>query len=258
MIRPWPPGCFDYGSVSRMRTATVAKQHRVTPTSNSAVSQIVSREQARPLIVVIEKRAFFRDCLTHCLESAAGLEVAGVNSVEDWLKGPTVPRVSLVVLCTAGTRSEDTKKELVSLTGADRQVPVILLSDREETEHIVDVLDHGARGYLLTTMSLEIVVEALRLIRAGGMFVPASSLIAAQHLLNSTSRPRSSNGIFTARQAAVVEALRKGKANKMIAYELRLCESTVKVHVRNIMKKLKAKNRTEAAFMANELLRIDS
>lgn len=238
-----------------MRTATVAKHPRATSAADSAVTQIVSREQVLPRIVVIEKRAFFRDCLTRCLESAAGLEVVGVDSVEDWLKGPTVPKASLVVLCTAGSRPEDTKKELVSLTDADRQVPIILLSDHEETEHIVDVLDHGARGYLLTTMPLDIVIEALRLIRAGGMFVPASSLIAAQRLLNSTSRPRSSNSMFTARQAAVVEALRKGKANKIIAYELRLCESTVKVHVRNIMKKLKAKNRTQAAFIANELLR---
>ncbi len=45
-----------------------------------------------------------------------------------------------------------------------------------------------------------------------------------------------------------------GKANKVIAYELKMRESTVKVHVRNIMKKLNAKNRTEVAFMANELI----
>jgi DNA-binding NarL/FixJ family response regulator len=48
-----------------------------------------------------------------------------------------------------------------------------------------------------------------------------------------------------------VEALRRGKANKIIAYELNMRESTVKVHVRNIMKKLKAKNRTEVAFLTN-------
>ena len=59
---------------------------------------------------------------------------------------------------------------------------------------------------------------------------------------------------LTARQAAVVEALRRGKANKAIAYELSMQESTVKVHVRNIMKKLRARNRTEVAFIVNRLL----
>ena len=50
-----------------------------------------------------------------------------------------------------------------------------------------------------------------------------------------------------------MEALRRGKANKIIAYELNLRESTVKVHVRNIMKKVKATNRTEVVFKLNDL-----
>ena len=64
--------------------------------------------------------------------------------------------------------------------------------------------------------------------------------------------------LFTSRQLAVIEALRKGKANKIIAYELNMRESTVKVHVRNIMKKLKARNRTEVAYLANSMLSGDS
>ena len=64
-------------------------------------------------------------------------------------------------------------------------------------------------------------------------------------------------GQIPSRQAAVIEALRRGKANKIIAYELNMRESTVKVHVRNIMKKLKATNRTEVAYIANEMMPID-
>ena len=55
------------------------------------------------------------------------------------------------------------------------------------------------------------------------------------------------------RQFAVADALRRGKANKIIAYELNMSESTVKVHIRNIMKKHKATNRTEAAFKLNAM-----
>ena len=54
---------------------------------------------------------------------------------------------------------------------------------------------------------------------------------------------------LTGRQLQVVEAIRQGKPNKVIAYELNMCESTVKVHVRAIMKKLKARNRTEVAYL---------
>lgn len=53
------------------------------------------------------------------------------------------------------------------------------------------------------------------------------------------------------------EAIQRGKSNKIIAYELGMCESTVKVHVRRIMKKLKAKNRTEVAVKSTKILGLE-
>src|SRR5215831_1269990 len=142
---------------------------------------------------------------------------------------------------------------------SSNRLPTILLSDVEDPDQIVEALDRGARGYIPTSEPFEVVVEAMRLVRAGGVFVPASSLIAARRS-SDCSRPLAPGGtrMFTARQAAVVEALRRGKANKVIAYELNMRESTVKVHVRNIMKKLKARSRTEVAFMTNELMQAQS
>ena len=62
------------------------------------------------------------------------------------------------------------------------------------------------------------------------------------------------SGIFTARQVAVVTAVCQGKANKIIAYDLKMRESTVKVHFRSIMKKLEATNHTEVAYIANQFV----
>ena len=105
-------------------------------------------------------------------------------------------------------------------------------------------------------MTLDVAIEALWLVQAGGQFLPATCIIGLPRF-RPTDRakplPARSNGLFTARQAAVVKALCQGKANKIIAYELKMKESTVKVHVRNIMKKLKAKNRTEVAYITNQL-----
>jgi len=94
----------------------------------------------------------------------------------------------------------------------------------------------------------------IELTLAGGIFVPARSVMAVRQILESsreTARPLA--GIFTLRQAEVVEALRRGKANKIIAMT-QPARSTVKVHIRNIMKKLKATNRTEVAFKIRDLL----
>jgi DNA-binding NarL/FixJ family response regulator len=139
---------------------------------------------------------------------------------------------------------------------------VIVLSDGDDLEEIVGVLNSGARGYTPTSLPMDVATEAVRFVRAGGIFVPASSLVGARRTreaATSPARPASNtNAIFTARQAAVVDALRRGKANKVIAYELKMRESTVKVHVRNIMKKLNAKNCTEVAFMTTELINRDN
>jgi DNA-binding NarL/FixJ family response regulator len=84
------------------------------------------------------------------------------------------------------------------------------------------------------------------------VFVPASSLLGTRKLAQSTVFAERTDGEqLTSRQAAVVEALRTGKPNKIIAFELNMRESTVKVHVRNIMKRLKGRNRTEVAFLMN-------
>ena len=208
-------------------------------------------------VIVIDSRAFFRDCISHCLRSAFGMPVRSVTSVAEWLELSKSINASLIVLCQSGRlNDEEIKREISALALADHPVPAIVLADVEDTEKIVGALENGACGYIPTTLSLDVALGAMRLVKAGGTFVPAASLISAHRCASAvTQESRPATSMFTARQIAVVEALRRGKANKLIAYELNMCESTVKVHVRNIMKKLKAKNRTQVAFMASELLR---
>ena len=138
------------------------------------------------------------------------------------------------------------------MAGAPR---VVIVSDGDDPTQILGALDKGASGFIPTSVSLAVAVEAIRLVRAGGTFVPASSLIAARHAIKqSGSDPEARRvGMFTEKQTAVVKALKQGKPNKIIAYELGMCESTVKVHVRNIMKKLKARNRTQVAYLYKSL-----
>jgi DNA-binding NarL/FixJ family response regulator len=163
---------------------------------------------------------------------------------------------SLVVLCQSGRSKTESIAEVEQLTRLSQQIgdcPAVVLSDNEDPDIIVQMLGKNVRGYVPTSLSINVALHAIDLACAGGVFVPASSLVAAHRAPDTSVAPRT-NGLFTARQAAVVEALRRGKANKIIAYELKMRESTVKVHVRNIMKKLHATNRTEVAFMANRLL----
>ncbi len=119
----------------------------------------------------------------------------------------------------------------------------------------MSILKGGARGYIPTSVTLNVALEAMRLVGAGGTFAPTSILLDASEPSAAMAAQYNvcKKTAFTARQLAVLVALRRGKANKQIAYELNMREGTVKVHVRHIMKKLRAKNRTEVAIIANDL-----
>ena len=214
-------------------------------------------EEGHGTIVVIERKALTRECLVRGFKSASHEEIIAFESVESWVKVSDRFRSEIVILCRGSNDSEGELTDALAMLASASDAPVVLLTDCEDPDHVIDALEKGVRGCLTTGAPLEIAIEALRFVKAGGTYVPATSLIAARKKADSTAVPKSNGDcIFTERQAAVVEALRRGKANKIIAYELNMRESTVKVHVRNIMKKLKARNRTEVAFLTNTSARV--
>jgi DNA-binding NarL/FixJ family response regulator len=131
-------------------------------------------------------------------------------------------------------------------------IPVIVFSDADCTQQskiMRSCLKSGARGFIPTrTASLPITLAAIRFVKAGGTFVPVDLLLTAR-----PDRAPGRQDRLTSRQVAVLSHLQQGKANKIIAYELGMSESTVKVHVRNIMRKMGATNRTQAAYNAQRL-----
>ena len=207
-------------------------------------------------IVLIDARDFHRDCLTRCLSLAPGDCVTSFPCVDSFLAVSDSISASVIILSADKPAAVVVRQQLFQLKQAQNQVPTIVLNDVDDPDEIVAAINSGARGYILTSMPLQIAIEAMRLVKAGGIFVPASSLVAMRQTKPiDLAGPATKSGSFTVRETAVVEALCRGKANKIIAYELNMRESTVKVHVRNIMKKLKAKNRTEVAFITSNLMR---
>lgn len=217
---------------------------------------------AQGAIVVIERRSLIRGCFAASIGPALQQIVLTFGTVREWLEQREGREAALVIFSVPDLENdEEARAEFVLLIDNDDGTPLIVSSDSEAPNAVVDMLQRGARGYVPTTMSLEVWIEALRLVRAGGVFAPVDTLLEQRTLIDTAGRdeeesaalkPESSD-LLTTRESTVVNALRRGKANKVIAYELNMCESTVKVHVRNIMKKLGARNRTEVAFIANEM-----
>ncbi|WP_083507926.1 response regulator transcription factor [Aureimonas frigidaquae] len=218
-----------------------------------------SQDLERTHVVIIDSRQLERECLANSLTAqSAELAITTFSNIEGWRQARARHPETAVILLHIGNRKITDfgiAADISRIVAEASPVPLIVIADTEEMPQIVKALECGAKGFIPTTVSIGVAIEAIELTLAGGAFVPASSILAMQSMLESGHAPeRPLNGMFTARQMAVVDALRRGKANKIIAYELNLRESTVKVHVRNIMKKLKATNRTEVAFKIRDLL----
>ncbi len=204
-------------------------------------------------VVIIEKRTLIRECIALALRASSDYEVLALADVNEWLVRANEISACLVVLSSPIPTQWSELERCVTHQRQSSGTPVAIVADWEEPEQVAKALAIGARGVVPTDTPVEVLVSAFRLIEAGGVFVPISSLVSIGKDNRSCAPYQLGNQSFTARQAAVIEALRRGKANKIIAYELNMRESTVKVHVRNIMKKLKARNRTEVAFMVNSI-----
>ncbi|WEK48972.1 MAG: response regulator transcription factor [Candidatus Kaistia colombiensis] len=211
-------------------------------------------------IALIDRRALDRECLARgLLASQPNLEILLSETVEEWgRKGSGQNGPSAVILSIGGQSVSEPAVEaaLGRLEREQPDIPVIVLADSEAASQVLMALDRGAKGYIPSSIGLRVVIEVVNLVRAGGVYVPASSLTASRQEILAPETDADDDplhDLLTARQSAVAEALRQGKANKIIAYELDLSESTVKVHIRAIMRKLQAHNRTEVAFKLNSL-----
>ncbi|WP_445082871.1 response regulator transcription factor [Chelativorans sp. YIM 93263] len=218
---------------------------------------------AEKTLLLLDARALDRECFAHSLRAhGMDMEVLPCQSIEDWRSQQDLyPPLGAVVLNIGGRKISDAglTSELTDLTSEFTQIPVVVLAENDELNQILIALEYGIRGYIPTSVGIDVCVEAINLAMAGGTFVPASSVMAMRRYIGSASEAtRPMAGMFTQRQEEVVRALRRGKANKIIAYELNLRESTVKVHIRNIMKKLKATNRTEVAYKINQMFPSDT
>lgn len=147
-----------------------------------------------------------------------------------------------------------TKEELREFIACANDCRVIVISRSDDVMAVFDAIDCGAASYIPPSAGLDALVEALRMPASDSVVIARQSLKALREALGRPAQKQPGlERYFTERQLAVARALQRGAANKTIAYELGLCESTVKVHIRNIMRKLRATNRTQAAYRLNEL-----
>lgn len=208
-------------------------------------------------ILIADDHTLFRRGLSLLLDRLyPGVELLEATDVPSALDlGQSLQDCDLVLLDLAMPGMEGLAG-LERIRHAAPEARVVMLSATSDAEAVRRAIGQGACGYIPKSSTDEALRHALSLVMAGEIYVPAS-------VLQEMNAPRgeahddlpedSPLRRLTGRQRDTLELLVRGLSNKEIARELGLLESTVKAHLKVILKKLGAANRTQAALLATQL-----
>ncbi|MDD9341051.1 two-component system response regulator NarL [Providencia heimbachae] len=192
------------------------------PMLRSGVKQLISLE---PSLLVIGEAG----------DGKTGIQIAEEQD----------PDLILLDLNMPGMNGFETLDELRKRELSGR---IILFTVSNYGDDLVNALKRGADGYLLKDMEPEELIVALKEAASGKMVVsPTLTSVLAESLRDNQSQDEHNTATLTPREADILELISQGLSNKMIARKLDIAESTVKVHVKHLLKKLNLKSRVEAA-----------
>ena len=204
-------------------------------------------------ILLVDDHALFRSGIRLLLQQEAEFEIVGEAS--DGLDGvkraqQLSPDVVLLDLNMPGLSG----LEALQLIKQDRpQCTVLILTVSEEGDELAQALRSGANGYLLKNMDADALVRSIHKATTG---TPVIAENMTAKLVAQLQKPMKHNGQnveierLTPREREILQSLARGESNKEIARNLNLAESTVKIHVQNILKKLHLSSRVQAAVYA--------
>ena len=204
-------------------------------------------------IAIIESRTFLRECIRRGMQPAFPIALDTYASTSELEDDERLPSTRLAIVSWTSDDQGRSESTVIALSKLIPGAPIIVLAHRMDPEMARHAMAAGAKGYIPMSMGFDLAVEVVRFTLAGGTYVPPEYFLAGAGTLSATVRAEDPSAM-TPREMLVVRAIQQGKPNKIIAYELNLCESTVKVHVRHIMKKLGVKNRTAVAMKAHDVL----
>ncbi len=207
--------------------------------------------------LLIDDHSLFRQGLKFLLSDLdKGIDFLEADSCEQALAIPREGKVDLVLLDLnlPGRKGVDA---LDAIRQAYDASIVVVLSSEDSPAAIRRVIEHGASGFIPKSSTPPVFIAALRLVIAGGTYLPAHAISAEPAQTSAVQaadgRKRTMIEGLSERQVEVLLKAVQGKANKVIAKEMDLAEGTIKAHLSASFRALGVQNRTEAVFAAARL-----
>ncbi len=206
-----------------------------------------------PTLLIVDDHPLFREALRSAVQRVLPLallhEADGVDGLYALADANPDADLLLMDLSMPGAQGFSA---LVHLRARHPQMPIVVVSGREESAVVQRALHHGALGFIPKSADSRTIGAAITAVLDGERWVPshvdtASPVDPDEH--DAALRVRE----LTPQQFRVLQMLGSGRLNKQIAYDIGVSEATVKAHVTAILRKLGATNRTQAVLMAGKL-----
>ncbi|MFD1244694.1 response regulator [Paralysiella testudinis] len=203
-------------------------------------------------IILIDDHTLFRSGIKALLARQADCEVVG--EAADGLSGVKLVEQHKpdVVLLDLDMPVMNGREALAQILSSQPQQTVVMLTVSEDSEDLTECMRLGARGFLLKNINADFLVDAIKKAANGdNVFSPEMTARLVQSLIQpQAAAPTSVLDSLTPRELEILGHLAAGHSNKIIARKLDLAESTIKVHVQNILRKLELSSRVQAAVFA--------
>ncbi len=199
-------------------------------------------------VLIVDDHPIFRQGLISLLQQYPEFETVGqaTNGKEAVaIASEVLPDVVVMDVCMPGG---DGIAATTALLQKLPQVKVVIVTVSDKNEDLLAAIKAGARGYLLKSVSLRELIDSIRLVAQGEAII--SPAMAGRLLDEFRQADKELGEQLSLREQEVLQLVAQGYSNKEIANQLFISETTVKAHLRTILQKLHARNRTEAVALA--------
>lgn len=209
-------------------------------------------------ILVVDDHPLVRDAMVNLLAGVAAevtiLEAADCPGALDIARAQ--PDIDIVVLDLnlPGTRGFEALEQFRREQPA---MPVVILSALHDRQTVLQAIKRGAMGFIPKVAVKDVIINATRLVLAGGVYLPPEAIVEGERGGNEVIDAAAARSLadlsLTARQGQVLALIMRGRSNKEICRTLGLAERTVKVHVTAVLTALRVSSRTQAVIAAAQL-----